>query len=84
MPADPRLGAAALGVDDPVQRIIAGLSARIAYLESQVRALQTTPTVQVNAGPPTNAARDGTLCVDQTNHRLYVRDSGTWRFVATT
>jgi hypothetical protein len=81
VPADPRLGAAALGVEDPVQRIIAGLSARIASLEAQVRTLQTTPTVQVNAGAPTNAARDGTLCVDSTNLRLYVRVGNAWRYL---
>jgi hypothetical protein len=76
------LGAAALGVEDPVQRIIAGLSARISELEKQVRTLQTTATVQVGAGAPSAAARDGTLYVDTTNSRLYARSAGTWKFVA--
>lgn len=84
MPTDPRLGATALGISDPVQAIIAQLSARVAALEARVRTLETTATVQVGAGAPTAAARDGTLYVDTTNSRLYARSAGAWKFVAIT
>jgi hypothetical protein len=84
-PADPRLGAAALGVEDPVQRIIAGLSARIASLEAQVRALQATPTIQQLTGAPTSAARDGTPAADTTGTgKFWLRINGTWRSVGLT
>jgi hypothetical protein len=53
-------------------------------LEARVAALERSPVVQSGAGAPTSAPRDGTLYVDTTAHRLYVRDSGTWRYVITT
>jgi hypothetical protein len=82
MPTDPWLGATALGISDPVESIVAGLSARVAALEARIRTLETTATVQVGAGAPTAATRDGTLYVDTTNSRLYARSSGSWKFVA--
>jgi Flp pilus assembly CpaE family ATPase len=56
----------------------------ISSLTERLSALERTRTIPVSAGPPTNAAPDGAMVVDITNHRLYVRDSGTWRFAATT
>lgn len=50
----------------------------------QRRAEASTPAVQVGAGAPTSAPRDGTLYVDMTAARLYVRAGGAWRYVALT
>jgi hypothetical protein len=40
------------------------------------------------AGAPTDAdvpiARDGVQIVDTTNHRLYVREAGTWKYATLT
>ena len=84
MALDPRLGAASLGIADPTEARFAAVTARISGLESQLRALQTTATVQASSGAPTSAARDGTLYVDITATRLYVRANGVWRYAALT
>lgn len=80
MAVDPRFDGVTVAQGDPV----AVLSQQVRDLRRDLASLQRVATVQVSAGPPSQAARDGTLVVDTTNHRLYVRDSGTWRFAATT
>jgi hypothetical protein len=81
VPADPRLAAAAQGAQDPQSSLTAQ---RLADLERRVAVLERTATIQTGSGAPTNAARDGTLYVDTTNSRLYVRSSSAWKFVAVT
>lgn len=45
-------------------------------------------SIKTKAGPPTdadiNVDRDGTMVLDTTNHRLYVRSGGVWRYSALT
>jgi hypothetical protein len=59
----------------------AQLRERVENLERVVGALLRTPNVQVIAGPPTVPARDGTMAIDSTNLRLYVRVASAWRFL---
>jgi hypothetical protein len=76
---DPRLGGNSLGITDPLQAQIAALNARIDGLQRQLSDMRAAPTVQVGAGPPSGAARDGTFYVDTTNSRLYARSAGVWK-----
>jgi hypothetical protein len=55
------------------------LRQRIETLERLVSAVLRTPNVQSGSGPPSGAARDGTLYVDTTNSRLYARSAGVWK-----
>jgi hypothetical protein len=57
------------------------LNERVANLERQLAASPSQPVVQVGAGPPTLAARDGTFYIDSTNLRLYIRVNSAWRFL---
>ena len=38
-------------------------------------------SMSTGSGAPTTSPVDGTLYVDITNHRLYVRSGGTWKYV---
>lgn len=80
-PVDPRLGGVVLGITDPSLAALATLRQEVADLRREVRDLRSAATVQVGAGAPTQAARDGTLYVDTTGSRLYARTLGVWKSV---
>ena len=84
MAADPRLDslmqyAMSVVADGPTDET-AGLRQRVETLERVLAAVLRTPNVQVWNGPPSGAARDGTLAVDRTNRRLYVMAT-TWGYL---
>lgn len=76
MPTDPQHAGMTIG--DPAattQQAVADLQRRSASLERQA-------TVQVGSGIPVKQVRDGTLYVDGTGLRLYVRVGGAWKSTA--
>lgn len=42
------------------------------------------PKCRTTAGAPSHTAPDGTMHLDTTNHRLYVRSGGVWKYTALT
>lgn len=86
MPTDPRLNSL-VGyvqqsmVGDASAAATAMLRQDLSDARQRIAALERSATVQVGAGAPTQPARDGTLYVDSTNLRLYVRVSSSWRFL---
>lgn len=61
------------------------LAARLATLERRVAMIERGRSlVYSGPGPPAFPRREGSLYVDTANHRLYVRESTGWRYVATT
>lgn len=73
MPTDPQQAGLSIGDPDAAAaQARTDLSRRLGSLERQ-------PTVQVGGGPPVKAVRDGTLYVDSTGLKLYVRVGGTWK-----
>lgn len=54
---------------------------RLADLARRVAALERRPAAFTSDGPPTLAAPDGSLCVDEASvpPRLYARSGGVWR-----
>lgn len=86
MPVDPRLNslvqftqAAATG--DSQSGVIGMLRQELADQSRRLAALERAATIQPGAGPPTQAARDGTPYIDTTNLRLYVRINSAWRYL---
>lgn len=79
-PVDPRLGGVVLGITDPSLAALTALRQEVADLRREVRDQRAAATVQVGTGAPPQAARDGTLYIDQTNLRLYARMNGAWRW----
>lgn len=74
--SDPRLAFAA-NLGDPQ----AVLARNDAALEERIETLERNrPTVQVGNGVPVTSPRDGTLYVDFTAMRLYVRVGGAWKY----
>jgi len=58
---------------------------KLSELERRVAALERAhPVMQVLAGAPSSAPRDGTPAVDSGAVRLWIRVGGVWRFVALT
>lgn len=58
---------------------------RIAELERRLSRLENgAPTIQVGAGAPTLAPRDGTPYADASTVRLYLRVGGAWRYTTLT
>jgi len=86
MPTDPRLNSL-VGyvqqslVGDAQSAAVAMLRQENNDLRQRVAALERAATIQVGAGAPTQASRDGTPYADQTNLRLYVRMNGAWRWI---
>lgn len=73
---DSALGIRALTPEQRMQQRIAALEGRVRDLE------RASATMPVNAGAPSSGeGRDGSLAVDQSNTRLWVKISGTWRYV---
>jgi hypothetical protein len=54
------------------------LRQRIENLERLVSVILRTPNVQLVSGTPTLAARDGTLALDTSALRLWVRRNSAW------
>jgi hypothetical protein len=80
MPVDPRLGALAVGTGDPLAQV----GQDLADLRRRLDMIERLAKVQTGSGAPTMATRDGSLYIDVTNSRLYVRAASTWKFVAVT
>ena len=80
MPTDPLLGALVAGTRDP----LAAVWQQLADLRGRIAALEATPTIQVVAGTPTQAARDGTPALDSSQPRLWLRRNGSWQYTTLT
>jgi hypothetical protein len=72
------------GSADPVANQQAQIASQFADLKRRVAALEKIARVQTGSGPPSLAVRDGTMYVDVTNSRLYVRSGSTWKSAALT
>jgi hypothetical protein len=86
MPTDPRLNSLVGYVQnsltgDAQSASVAMLRQELADVRQRASALERSATVQSGAGAPTQASRDGTLYIDQSNLRLYLRVNATWRFL---
>lgn len=75
MPLDPAQGFAL----DPQQ----STADQLAELRRRVDSLERQPTVQETAGMPTTTGRNGTLGVDTTAPKLWLRREGTWVYCTT-
>lgn len=64
---------------DALRAIVASL--KTLFTMRQTNGAVTTLT---GAGAPTFSAPNGTLYVDTTNHRLYARSGGAWKYAALT
>lgn len=89
MPTDPRLNSLVQFVQNAATGnsqagVVGLLRSELGDQAQRIAALERSATVQPGAGAPTQAARDGTMYIDTTNSRLYVRSAGAWKFVAVT
>lgn len=57
---------------------------RLADIERRLSAIERGPAVQIQAGAPSAAVRDGALIGDTTNVRLWLRLNGVWRYTTLT
>lgn len=82
MPADPRIDSlmqyslSVLGQGPNDDN--AALRQRVENVERLLVAVLRTPNVQLVSGTPTGAARDGTLAVDTSALKLWVRRNSAW------
>jgi hypothetical protein len=82
VPADPRLDSliqyttSAVGAGPTDE--LAQLRQQVADLRRVVEAVLRTPNVQLVSGTPTQAARDGTLALDTSALKLWVRRNSAW------
>lgn len=85
MPTDPRLNSLVQAiVGDPTQAPLVALRQDITDLRRRVAALESTPTIQVVSGTPTQNARDGTAALDSSQPRLWLRRNGSWVYATLT
>jgi hypothetical protein len=63
----------------------ARLAQKIAALEQRINDLERTQaSIPVVGGAPTSVSGDGQMAGDSVNTRLWLRVSGTWRYVTLT